>query len=122
MKILVVDDDRDTCRFIADALDKAGHTVHNVYDGKSAIDEIRSRRYDFMILDYKLPDINGLHVLEKVRQLDSPPIVIMISNVGSNDVKLQAKELGVYDFLDKRFSMGKLVEIVARASGNKKKN
>jgi DNA-binding response OmpR family regulator len=120
MKTLVVDDDRDTCRFISDALAKAGYMVYRTYDGESALSAIKSGEYGLMILDYKLPGINGLQVLEKVRQLDSPPIVIMISNVGSDDVKFRAKELGAYEFLDKPFKMENIVEVVKRASGNKK--
>jgi DNA-binding response OmpR family regulator len=116
MKILIVDDDQDTCGFMSDELEKAGYTVHRSYDGKSALDKIRNSRYDLILLDYKLPDMNGLQVLKKVRHIDSALMVIMMSGVGGEDVRSQAKALGVYDFIDKSY-LKNIVELVKRALG-----
>ena len=116
MKILIVDDDRDTCRLMAETLEKAGYLAFYSYDGKAALDKIRSSKYDLILLDYILPDMNGLEILKKARQIDAALIVIMMSGTGGEDVRSQAKALGAYDFVDK-FYFKNIVELVKQALG-----
>jgi DNA-binding NtrC family response regulator len=115
MKILVVDDDKDMCEILSDFLKDEGHTVLTAYDGESALDSVKSRKYDVLILDYRLQGIDGLHVLEKVHQIDESLITIMISAFGSEQMKRQAKKLGAYDFIEKPFDMERIVRIVKQA-------
>jgi DNA-binding NtrC family response regulator len=114
-KILVVDDERDTCRMISFILEKEGYKVAKVYDGEQAIKKIKAKGYNLMILDYKLPDINGIDVLKEVHQIDPSLKVIMISAYGSPCIKSMAKKFGVYRFLDKPFDVKKLVKVVKDA-------
>ena len=112
MKILVVDDDRDMCEILSDFLKDEGYLVITASDGESALNSIKHRKYDLLILDYQLHGIDGLYVLEKAHQIDSSLIAIMISAFGSEQIRSQAQKLGVYDFVEKPFDMEKMVAAV----------
>ncbi len=120
MKILIVDDDKDMCEILSDFLKDEGHTVITAYDGESALSNIKSRKYDLVILDYQLHGIDGLCVLEKAHQIDSSLMAIMISAFGSEQVRLQAKKLGIYDFIEKPFDIERMVGLVKQAFSDKK--
>ncbi|PJA80746.1 MAG: response regulator, partial [Nitrospirae bacterium CG_4_9_14_3_um_filter_41_27] len=68
-KVLVVDDERDICRMISNILKEEGYKVDKAYDGEQAIKKIKARGYNLMILDYKLPDIDGINVLKEIRRI-----------------------------------------------------
>jgi DNA-binding NtrC family response regulator len=113
--ILVVDDNEDMCQVISDVLRAEGHMVGIAYDGGSALNELKSRIYDMMILDYKLFDMNGLEVLEQRMGITPSLCTIMISAYGSESVKSRARELEVYDFFDKPFDVNALLKAVRKA-------
>lgn len=113
--MLVVDNDRDMCRVISDVLKEEGHKVTITHDGKAAINKIKKRSHDLMILDYKLSGISGLTVLEKAHQIRPSMQAIMISAFGDSSTKARAHELGACDFLDKPFNIRKLIKVVSKA-------
>ena len=114
-KILVVDDERDICRMISNILKEEGYKVDKAYNGGQAIKKIKARGYNLMILDYKLPDMDGINVLKEVRRIKPSLKVIMISAYGSPSIKSMAKKLGAYRFLDKPFDLDRLVRVVKDA-------
>ena len=116
-EILVVDDDRDMCRMISSILKEEGYKVDKAYDGEQAIKKIKARGYNLILLDYKLPDMDGINVLKEVRRIE--PSVIMISAYGSPAIKSMAKKLRVYRFLDKPFDVNRLIKIVKDALAKK---
>jgi len=114
-KILVVDDEKDMCRMISSILEKEGYNVDKAYDGGQAIKRIKAKGYNLMILDYKLPDMDGINVLKEVCKVEPSLNVIMISAYGSPSIKSMAKKFGVYRFLDKSFDVKRLVRVVKDA-------
>lgn len=107
-KILIVDDDKDLCNLISDIMEEDGYSVKKVYDGNSALNEILSSNYDVMIIDNKLTGISGINVIERIKYLNPDIRTIMMSAYGNTNTKLKARDLGVYDFLDKPFDIRKL--------------
>jgi len=119
--VLVVDNDKDFCQVISDVLKQAGIKVNIAYNGESALAKVKKHRYDLMLLDYKLPGISGLTVLEKIHQIRPSLKTIMISTFGDASTRARAKELGAYAFLDKPFNIDKMVKVVKKAlNGNGK--
>ena len=118
-KILVVDDERDICRMISNILKEEGYKVDKAYDGEQAIRKVKARGYNLMLLDYKLPDIDGINVLKEIRRIKPSLKVIMISAYGSPSIKSMAKKLGAYRFLDKPFDLNRLIKIVKDALAEK---
>ena len=116
-KLLIVDDNRDLCKVISDILSDKGFEVTSVYDGESGVSRIKEGNFDLMILDYKLPGINGIEVLRQARIIQPSIITIMMSGYRFETVGEKALDAGVYTFLDNPFSIIKLVEIVREALG-----
>jgi len=119
-KMLMVDNDRDMCRVVADVLKEEGINVSIVTNGKRALEKIKAKSYDAMILDYKLFGMSGLVVLEKAREVRPSMTTIMISGYGNEVVRKRARELGAYAFLDKPFDIKNLTRVVKKALREKK--
>lgn len=117
-RILVVDNDSDMCQLISEILKEEGHSVDIAYDGGAALESIRTTAYDLVILDYKLPGIGGIKVLEDARGIRTTLQAVMISAYGNAAVKSRAKELSAYAFLDKPFDMAALARVVKEAIEN----
>ena len=121
-RVLVVDDNRDLGKLTSEILKERGFRVNIAFDGVSALARIKQEPYDLMILDYRLPGISGLTVLEKTQQIRPNLKTIMISAFGNESTMARAKELGAYAFLDKPFNIDGLVKVVKKAlNGNGKK-
>ncbi|MDP8313694.1 MAG: response regulator [Candidatus Celaenobacter antarcticus] len=116
IRILIVDDDKDLCKIFSDILKEEGYFIKIAYDGESAIKKLKDKKYNLMVLDYKLKnDKNGLQVLEEAKQIDPSLITIMISAYGNKEIRARAKKLGAYSFLDKPFNIKKLINVANKA-------
>ena len=114
IKALIVDDNRDLGKLTSEILKERGFRVNIAFDGVSALARIKQEPYDLMILDYRLPGISGLTVLEKTQQIRPNLKTIMISAFGDDSTRARAKELGAYAFLDKPFNLDGLVNVVKK--------
>jgi len=114
-RVLVVDDNRDLGELTSEILEERGFKVNIAYDGESALARIKQEPYDLMILDYKLPRMSGLTVLERTLRVRPNLKTIMISAFGDDSTRTRAKELGAYAFLDKPFNIDRLKRTVKRA-------
>jgi DNA-binding NtrC family response regulator len=117
--ILVVDDNQDMGEVISEVLREEGYNVNVAYDGLSALNAIKNQPYDFMILDYKLSDMDGLAVLEAASRLTPSLATIMISAYGNEAIKSNARELGALDFFDKPFDVNALVKSIKKTLGKR---
>ncbi len=112
-RILVVDDDKDLCNLISDIIEEDGYEVNKAYDANTALSTIIKNKYDVMIIDNKLSGISGINVIEQSKYLNPELKTIMISAYGNTNTKLKARDLGVYDFLDKPFDIKVLLKRVS---------
>ncbi|MEN3336205.1 MAG: two-component system, NtrC family, response regulator PilR, partial [Blastocatellia bacterium] len=78
-KILVVDDERSMRELLELVLKREGYAVHTAENGTRALDLIRQNVYDLIISDVKMPDINGIDLLARVREISPETMVIMIT-------------------------------------------
>jgi heavy metal response regulator len=111
MRILVVEDERRIADFLARGLQGAGYAVDVAPDGTTAIGFVHSTDYDLVILDLMLPDMDGLKVLERVRNKKAGPPVLILSARGAVDDRVRGLEQGADDYLTKPFAF---VELLAR--------
>ena len=107
-KILVVDDEKRMVRFIQLNLEQDGFQVVTAYNGKEALEQVRTQLPDLVLLDIMMPDINGFEVLKKIREVSNVP-VIMLTAKGEEDDRIQGLELGADDYITKPFSPRELV-------------
>ena len=111
MRFLVVEDEQRIADFLKRGLESAGYAVDTAQDGRSALDMVHATDYDLIILDMMLPDMDGLEVLERVRNRKASPPVLILSARGSVDDRVKGLELGADDYLIKPFAF---VELLAR--------
>jgi len=111
MRILVVEDESRIADFLSRGLVSAGYAVDVAATGGSAIDMIHSTDYDLVILDLGLPDVDGLTVLQKIRNRKVSPPVLILSARDAVDDRVQGLEGGAEDYLVKPFAF---VELLAR--------
>ena len=111
MRILVVEDESRIADFLSRGLVSAGYAVDVAATGWSAIDMIHSTDYDLVILDLGLPDVDGLTVLQKIRNRKVSPPVLILSARDAVDDRVKGLEGGADDYLVKPFAF---VELLAR--------
>jgi DNA-binding response OmpR family regulator len=106
--ILVVDDEPKIAQLARDYLEHAGFTVLTAADGRTGLARAREDRPDLIVLDLRLPDVDGLDVTRTLRRASSVPI-IMLTARGEESDKLVGLELGADDYIVKPFSPKELV-------------
>lgn len=111
MRILVVEDEKRIADFLGRGLESAGYAVDIAPDGRSAIEMVHATDYDLITLDLMLPDMDGLQVLEKIRNRKVNPPVLVLSARGAVEDRVKGLELGADDYLIKPFAF---VELLAR--------
>jgi len=109
--ILVVDDEERMARFIRLNLEHDGFQVIEAHKGMDAINELRTKMPDVVLLDVMMPDIDGFEVLQLIRETSTIP-VIMLTAKGEEDDRVKGLELGADDYVTKPFSPRELVSRV----------
>jgi DNA-binding NtrC family response regulator len=119
--ILVVDDkfsDRETLKTI---LEDKGYRVTTANDGAEAIEMVKSKHFDIIFLDVRLPGMDGIETFERVKEIDPEVTVIMMTGYTEEDLMRKAVNEGAYTCIHKPFNMEKLIWIVENISMEKKK-
>jgi two-component system NtrC family response regulator len=119
-KILIVDDEYVVGQGCHMVLSEKGHTVDICLTGKEALETILDRAYDLLLLDMKLPDIDGMEILKTIRE--KKPSVYVVVMTGYSTVKnaVEAMKRGAFDYLAKPFSDDELILAVEKAIENKR--
>ncbi|KRT65280.1 MAG: sigma-54-dependent transcriptional response regulator [Candidatus Dadabacteria bacterium CSP1-2] len=113
--ILIVDDEKFLCKQLEKALSQEGYSVLSAFTGKDGLEVAKRESPALVLLDYKLPDTNGLEVLQSLTSLEPYPTTIMMTGYGSIEVAVSAIKLGAYDFIEKPFHIDKLKVITRNA-------
>ena len=107
-KILVIDDDQDTCDFLQDFFQQRKCQVLTANSGEKGLSVLKKEKPDIVLLDIKMPGMNGLDVLKAIKAFDSKIKVIVVTVAAESDVRQKAKELGADDFIKKPLNKGYL--------------
>ncbi len=115
LNILLVDDEKSFLDSLEHYLRKRNFNVVKALKGVDALELLKEKQFDLMLLDLGLPDIDGIHVLQKARIEDKDIIklnkdlqVIILTAYGSTKTTLEAMQLNVYDYLSKPFELKEL--------------
>ncbi len=120
MKVLVIDDDVDLLDVISYALRREGFNVQIAADGQQAIQRLKASKPDVILLDIRLPKMNGLEVLKRIRESDNIPVIVLTA-LNDEETILKAFNLGADDFITKPFSPRQLtarIRAVVRRAGS----
>jgi len=114
--ILIVDDEPGICQSLKGVLEDEGHKAVIAGSGEECLEILKKRSFEVVLLDVWLPSIDGLETLEKIRELNEPPEVLMISGHGTIETAVRATKLGAFDFLEKPLSLEKTLILVKNAA------
>jgi len=111
-RILVVDDDLSLSHFLTKALSQKGYRATSCHSGTEALDIVRKGETDLVLLDNKLPDLNGLDILKEIKR-DHPKVsVIIMTAFGTTGTAIDAMRLGAFDYILKPFELDDIFELV----------
>src|SRR5215469_1761613 len=114
--LLLVEDKTELRAMLRKALERNGFRVEEAPDGSAAIQKIRSRRYQMVVTDLKMPGASGLDVLRESKQADSTIPVILLTAFGSVEEAVSAMKEGAFDFIQKPVDLEHLKLLVQRAT------
>src|SRR5262245_47603830 len=117
-RILLIEDDREIATTLRSVLESAGYQVSYASNGRDGQRLIQESKPALVITDMMMPQLGGFPVLEFLKQMESPPKVIMITANEGGRHKAYAEMLGVADYLRKPFAMDVMLEAVERALGS----
>ena len=116
-QVLVIDDEPSVSSFIARALRAKGYEVDTAEDGRRGLDRALSQAYELVLLDLRMPNVNGLQVLRELLRRRPEQQVMVVSAAAGVEVKVRCLEHGAVDFLAKPFELAELTARVAARVG-----
>jgi two-component system, OmpR family, KDP operon response regulator KdpE len=108
LRVLIVDDEPAILRFLRAGLSGQGFVVSEAETGKAALEAVRRRAADLLVLDLGLPDMDGLEIIRQIRQEGSPVPIIVLSSRDDEGSKVAALDLGADDYVAKPFGIDEL--------------
>ena len=100
-KVLVVDDEPEAVELLVEFLSSKGYEVLTATSGEEALRRVKENRPHLVLLDVRMPKMDGLEVLRRIREIDAEMGIIMVTAVNEEDVGRQALELGAFDYIVK---------------------
>ncbi len=116
IKTLIVDDEELIRWSLQNVLKNEGFSVDTASDGNEALDMIRKSDYDIVITDFKMPGLNGLELLGKMKEEGKKSKIILISAYLSYNTIKEAKECGAFHCVNKPFGIDEFLDIVRNAA------
>jgi DNA-binding response OmpR family regulator len=113
-KILIVDDEPSFCELLKTLLKSHGHEALTAYTGRDALNSFMQCRPHFTLLDLRMPEMDGLEVLKKIRAIDSKAVVMILTAWGTDEMEQRARQLGATDFLSKTLSLETILASLER--------
>ena len=110
MKVLLVDDEEEFVKTLAERLEMRDLGSDTVYDGEGALSYVENQEPDVMVLDLKMPGIDGMEVIRKVKKAYPDIEVIMLTGHGTKKDEEEARRLGVFDYMEKPVDIDSLVK------------
>lgn len=115
IKLLIADDEHEFASTLVARLEMRNFMVKMVNSGHDALEAVDEDKPDVLLLDLKMPDLDGLEVLARLRERHKDLKVIILTGHGSFEAGREGMELGAYDYLMKPIELGKLIDVVRSA-------
>lgn len=115
-RLLVVDDDLDTCANLADILSDIGYDVQTAADAKAALRSLDANVFDIVLLDLKLPGMDGLQLYRELKRRSASTVAILITGFADAETRQRAEQLGVWRILPKPVDVPALLPLISEAA------
>lgn len=118
-KVLLVDDEVDFLKILAERLESRGLKVTTVTRGEDAVAKVENEGFDLIILDLSMPGIDGLETLKRIKAKQPDAEIIMLTGQASIRTGIDAMKLGAEDFLQKPVNISKLMDKISEAKNKR---
>ena len=116
LKVLVVDDEPGMRETLVDILETVGYEVSAAGDGEQALEAVREKEVDVVVMDVQMPKRDGVSVLQQLRP--PPPTIIMMTAYAIEERLRSAVDANAFAILHKPFAVGRLLSLIESASGD----
>jgi len=114
-RILIVDDEQDTCANLSDILTDLGYQVDTANDGFAALELVKKHPYDVALLDLRMPGMDGLELYRRMREVSAETVAIVVTAYASSDTAKSVLATGAWKILSKPVNIGSLLNLVSQA-------
>ncbi|MFC1589945.1 response regulator [Candidatus Omnitrophota bacterium] len=114
IKFLVVDDEKGTCVQLKEFLENRGYKAFSANDGKSALDVTKKEEPNIVILDIRMPGLNGIEVLREIKKLNAKTRVIMLTGYEDETTRSISKELGASAYMTKPYNFEEILQVARK--------
>ncbi|MBN2396762.1 MAG: sigma-54-dependent Fis family transcriptional regulator [Deltaproteobacteria bacterium] len=114
LNILVVEDGQSQREMLKEFLAGEGHVVAGAEDGDAAIRQVRNGHFDLLLLDFKMPGMNGIEILKEIKNINPQISVVMMTAYGTIETAVDAMKLGAVDYITKPIDLDELLILVER--------
>lgn len=111
-KILIVDDESNIRLGLNKCLAKEGYYIEEASNGEEALQLIYNKKYDLILMDVQMPELNGFDVLKRIRKFGNSTRVIMMTAFGTVEMAVDSMKIGAVDFLSKPFTISKVRDVL----------
>ncbi len=115
IRVLVIDDDEDICAYLQTFLTREGYKITTVSRPEEALPELREGRHQIILLDLRMPGLDGVSLLRAIRAVDSDVCVIVMTAYPSVETAVDTMKADAFDYLPKPFEASELRAVVQRA-------
>ena len=112
-KILIIDDDEQLSKSFAKILDQEGYTVERAPSGEEGLQRMAARPPELVVLDVRLPGMNGIKTLELIHERDPKLPVIIFTAYGTTETAIEAMKIGAFDYIYKPFDIPEMLKTIA---------